>query len=284
MDFFWHIVALTAMWIPNPLGFNLIFGKGKIFHFGPIGVSVVTAYAMVIALTATESYLLALLIGLLAALTVSLFFWWLSLRLEPDGLGVITIAVHLALLAIVLNWSSLTRGALGIPYIPRFPFLESAPTFALFALLIATMWFLFLFFLDRSSFGRKLAALSEHEWHAKSLGIDRAQAHLWAFLIGGVGAFLTNMLFPQYIRLLHPNDFTFPVLVSTIMVVVAGRPGSVIGVTIATILITLLREALRFVPMAADVLGPLRLILFGLILFIAVYYRRETLFPQERRV
>ncbi|PIR52818.1 hypothetical protein COU76_04710 [Candidatus Peregrinibacteria bacterium CG10_big_fil_rev_8_21_14_0_10_49_10] len=68
------------------------------------------------------------------------------------------------------------------------------------------------------------------------------------------------------------------------MVIVAGKPGSVPGVTLASILLISLKEALRFVPLSPAVLGPVRLILFGLILFGAVWWRRDTLFPQEREI
>ena len=80
------------------------------------------------------------------------------------------------------------------------------------------------------------------------------------------------------------DAFGYSALVFVVMIVVAGKPGSVIGVTISTFLLIVLQEALRFVPLASSVLGPMRLILFGLILFIAVYIRRDTLFPKEREI
>lgn len=284
MDFLWHILAMIGISLPNLLGFNLIFGKGKILHFGPIGVSIVSAYATFLTLQKTGSFLDAFIVGLVAALLLSVFFAWLSLRLEPDGLGVMSIAVHLAMLAIVLNWTSLTRGALGIPHIPRLPFLDSPAAFAVTSLGVSGVWFFFLWWLDRGTFGRRLQALAEQEWYAESLGIDRAHVHFIAFLIGGVGAALVNFLYPQYLMLLHPSDFTFPFLIFFVTVVVAGKPGSVLGVVLATVLLTFLKEGLRFFPFPADILGPLRIILFGMILFAAVWWRRDNVFPAKREV
>ena len=284
MDFLLHLLVIIGMMLPNILGYNLIFGKGKIFHFGPVGVVAFTAYAIFITLGITESYVIASIVGLLAATIVSLFFAWISLRLDPDGLGVMSIAVHLSIVAIILNWSSLTRGALGIPRIQRMSFLESVSDFAFFSFLIAALWLLIIWRLNKSSFGRQVSALAEHDWYAKSLGVNRIRIQISTFLIGGIGAFITALLFPQYLTLLHPNDYHFPTLIFIIMIVVAGKPGSVLGVTLSTILLTLLKEGLRFVPLSAAVLGPVRLILFGLILFIAVWIRRDTLFPKQRSV
>jgi branched-chain amino acid transport system permease protein len=284
MNFLLHIIATTAMSAPNILGFNMLFGRGKIFHFGPLGVSLVASYVTFLTVMATGSYALGIALGLFSTLVVSAFFAWLSLRLDPDGFGVMSIAVHLGLLAVVLNWSSVTRGALGIPRIPRFFFLDSTFDFAVLSLCIALLWGAVLWKLDRSAFGRKLIALSEHDWHAKSLGIDRARTHTAAFLIAGIGALLSVLQYHQYLFLVHPSDFGFPAFIFFVTVVVAGGPGSVRGCIVSLVLLSLLREGLRFIPLAADVLGPLRLILFGLILFVAVWYRRDSLFPRQRTV
>lgn len=284
MDFLWHTIALIGMFVPNLLGYNLIFGKGKILHFGPLGVSLPTVYTIVIVLMRTQSFLLAFLAGLVVALLVSSFFAWLSLRLDADAFGVMSIAVHLSMLAVVLNWNTVTRGALGIPRVPRLPWLNSVSDFAIFSMVLSALAFVVIWRIDRSAFGRQLSALAEHEWHAKALGIDRRRVHLFVFLIGGVGITLVNFLYPQYLTLLHPNDYQFPALVFLVMIVVAGKPGSVLGVTVSTILLVVLKEALRFVPLAPSVLGPVRLLLFGLILFGAVWWRRETLFPPQRRI
>lgn len=284
MDFLLHIIAVTAMNIPSILGFNLVFGKGKISHFGPIGISLICAYAIFLTLGFTGNYPLAISAGLMGALLAGLLMSWLALRLDADGLAIMTIAVHLAVLTVVLNWSSLTRGALGIPRISRIAALDSLPIFVGTATAVAALWTVFLWKLDRSPFGRKLAALAEHPWHAASLGINRSRVHTTAFLLSAIGAVLTNLLYPQYLHLLHPNDYTFPFLIFFIMVIVAGGPGSVLGVVLSTVLLTSLKEGLRFLPLPLGLLGPLRLLLFGTILLIAVWLRRDTLFPKPRTI
>lgn len=284
MDFLFHIIALIGMMIPATLGYNLIFGRGKILHFGPIGVSLVSAYSAVLTLSSTQNFFLGFLAALAGASCASALFAWLSIKLEPDGLGVMSIAVHLAVLAVILNWNSVTRGALGIPRVPRLPFLDSVADFALVSMVLALCTVMVMHRIDRSAFGRTLRALAEHDWHARSLGIHKPVAHFTAFFISGVCTSISNFLFPQYLVLLHPNDYQFSALVFMVMLVVAGVPGSVLGATISTALLVTLKEALRFVPLAPSVLGPVRLILFGIILFVAIWWRRDTLFPKQRSV
>ena len=284
MDFIWHIIAITCMTIPHALAYNLVFGKGKILHFGPIGVSLVASYAVVIIAISTGSFIAATLVGLISVVLLSLFLAWLSLRLDQDAFGVMTIAVHLSILAVILNWNGLTRGALGIPGVPRFSFLSSVQSFAIAAAVVSLLFVIALRLIDRSSFGRQLQALAEHEWHAKSLGINRTKVHVIAFLVAGLGALATALLFPQYLAFLHPNDYQYPFLVFFITIIVAGNPGSVYGVLLSTILLTVLKEALRFLPLSSAVMGPVRLILFGIIMLAVVHWRRDTLFPKQRSI
>ena len=284
MNFFLHIIVLLGAWLPMALGYNFVFGKGKILHFGPLGVSVCVGYIFALTLIITQSFLIAACSALIGASILSLFFAWLALRLEPDGLGVMSIALHLSMLAVVLNWQSVTRGALGIPNIPRLPFLNSVSDYAIVSVILCVVSVVIMLKIDRSSIGRELEALAENEWHAMSLGINRTRTYVFAFLILGVTTVLANALLIPYLTLLHPNDYLFPAFVFYVMIIVSGKPGSVWGVTLATILLVFLKEGLRLVPLAPSVLGPVRLILFGLILFIAVYVRRDTLFPKQRSI
>jgi ABC-type branched-subunit amino acid transport system permease subunit len=284
MSFLLHLLFLSASWVPSILSYNMIFGKGKLLHFGPIGVSVVSAYATFLTLSLTGSFAAAFAAGIFAASVISAFFAWLSFRLEPDGLGIMSIAVHLALIAVVLNWTSLTRGALGMPKIPHLSFLSSLPRFALVMTVIAVLWTIFMILLDRSAFGRKMKALAENEWYAKSLGISRVRVHTAAFLIAGVGFAIIAFIHPQYIGLLHPNDYLFPALVFYITVVVAGKPGSVLGCLLSIYLLAALKEGLRFLPIPLTLKGPVLMLLFGVILFGAVWYRRKELFPVQRTI
>ncbi len=93
-----------------------------------------------------------------------------------------------------------------------------------------------------------------------------------------------NFFYGQYVQFIAPNDFQFPTFIFLLMIVVAGGPGSVWGCTIGTTLLILLREGLRFLPLEASLVGPIRLMLFGVILLTAVWIRKDTLFPAKRSV
>jgi branched-chain amino acid transport system permease protein len=285
MQYLFHIFIVSAQTCMVTAGYNVVLGKGKILHFGQDAQSIVAVYTFwVLVAIHHVSFPAALFVATIATLVVSAFLAWLSFRLEPDGYGVMSIAFHLAALSVVLNWQSVTRGALGISPIPRGPLPQSVEGFAAVAIGVALLWVLFLWWLDRGSFGRRLSALSEQLWYGQSLGISRKRVHLIAFLLSGIGSLLSNIFHPAYIYLLNPLDYQFPSLIFLLTCIVAGGPGRVWGVAIATTILVALREGLRFVDLPTDVLGPLRLLLFGVILLAAVWWRRDTLFPKQRTI
>lgn len=284
MAFLIHIVSVITLILPVTLGYGMLFGRGKILHFGPIAVALIAAYGIFLANAATGSYMLGILTGTVAALALSLLFAWLSLRLKPEGLGVLSIAMHLIILNVVLNWTGFTRGSLGVSGIARAPFLTDPLHFALVSLIVCVLWIGFFVWLNRTAFARGLSALAEQEWYAQSLGISRPRVHIIMFLILGLVIVSDNFFFAQYYHLLHPNDYQFPAFLTIVMIVVAGKPGSVWGTVLAAVLLTLLKEGMRFAPIPFELLGPLRLMLFGLILIAAVYWRRDSLFPVQRSV
>ena len=46
MNYILHIIVMIDITVPVVLGLNLVLGRGKILHFGSIGVSVFIAYAV----------------------------------------------------------------------------------------------------------------------------------------------------------------------------------------------------------------------------------------------
>jgi len=279
------VSAFTFLYLPTLLGYNLVFGKGKILHFGHGALGLVASYGLwTIFVQFHVPFLLSALFAFCIVTAAALLLAWLSLRLEPDGLGVMSIALHLAVLAVVLNWQSVTRGALGIPQIPRPDFMGDLPSFTLVVGIVGTLWAVGIWLLNRSSFGRALEALAEHPWHAGALGISRRRIHSIAFVIAGLGAFVSSIFFPMYLRLLSPSDYGFSAMIFYVLVVVAGGPGRVWSVVTAAFFLTFLREGIRFVRLPADMIGPAQLILFGLILFAAVWWRRKSIFPPQREV
>jgi branched-chain amino acid transport system permease protein len=285
MNFVLHIIVLGAMNTMQTLGYNVVFGKAKILHFGQVAQTLGFSYVLwVLVQQFNIPFLAALAAAVSATLLLALLLAWLSLRLQADGLGVMSIALHLALITVILNWQSVTRGALGVPGIPRLWLPSSVAGMAAYTIVLCGLWGAGLYWLQRGCFGRRLAALAEHDWYAAAIGINLARVHSCAFILSAVGSILTGLCFAPYLFLLSPNDFQFPAMIFVVMCVIAGDPGSVLGVLMATMGIVAAQQGLRLLPLAPEHAAPLQLVLFGTLLLLAVWWRRNTVFPHMRRV
>ncbi|MBT3293190.1 branched-chain amino acid ABC transporter permease [Candidatus Peregrinibacteria bacterium] len=285
IQFLLHVLVISSVTSCVTLGYNFVFGKGKILHFGQLVQTMVAAYGLWVPITQYgQPFFVGLCISISLLLIVTLLLSWLSMRLEPDGYGVLSIALHLIIIAIVLNWNSVTRGALGIPKIPRGILPSTTFGYAIVCVAVLAAWVFFLWRVDKGSFSRNLSALSENEWHAQSLGVSRARVHAIAFSIASGGSLISSILFSPYQGLLTPSDFHFPQMIFYVMCVVAGGPGKLWGVLGATTALVFLREGIRFVSISPSYIGPVQLLLFGAILFISVWIRRDTVFPKERKI
>lgn len=284
-SFLLHIFIVGCVRLFACLGYNLVLGKTKILFFGPVGFLIPAFYVLwVLVALHSVNPLVAIVLSILATALTAAVFAKLSLRMTEDSFGVMSIALHLILLAIVLNWQSVTRGALGIPKIPRLFLPESIEGFAVAIGIGAFLWALLVWWIDRGPLGRQMEALSEHPWHAESLGVSKASVHFLVFLIAGIGTFLNALFYAPYVRIVTPQDFQFVTVVLYVTIVVAGGPGSFWGTVASSFLLTLLGEGLRFVDLPATLVGPVRLLMFGLILFFAVWFRRDSLFPKRRSI
>lgn len=285
MHFLLHIFIISCVRILTCIGYNLILGKTKILEFGFVGFLLPVYYVLWCSVALYDvPFAIALFYAIAAVVVFAFIFARLSVRMVEDAYGVLSIALHLILLAVVLNWQSVTRGALGIPRIPRLLLPETQLGFAIAIGIVTIVWAAFVWWIDKGSLGRKMEALSEHSWHAESMGISRKNVHLILYLIAGTGALLQAIFYPAYLRIITPQDFQFPVLIAYVTIIIAGGSGKFWGTVIAAFVITILGEGLRFVSLPPDLIGPLRLMLFGLILFGAVWWRRDTLFPKQRSI
>ena len=268
--------------IPTILGLNLVLGKGRILYFGQEGAGLIVAYTMTLVWLQTHSLLLLLIFTSIAVVLLSMLFTFLAIRLDDDAFGIMSLALHLIMLALVLNWTSLTRGTLGIPGIQFFSMRLTTLQYVLLSGIVSALWMFLLHRFNQSPYGRALDALAESNVHASSIGIQQVPVTFIAFLFCGLGTLLTQFLFLSYTGLLHPSDYQYPSLVFLILCITAGGPGRIRRVVLATIVLTFLKEGLRFMPLPTGMVGPLRLLLFGFILLIAIYRGRRTLFPERR--
>ena len=288
-DYCIHLAILIALYLMLAQSLNLTFGLGQLFNLAHIASYAVGAYATAL-LSTDGGYSLGVCV--LTSIVLSGLFATLlgaiALRLSSDYFAIGTLAFSSVISALLVNWRSLTHGVLGVPGIPRpelfgIDFNQNINFLILIGICAILTQALFLV-LYLSPFGRSLRALAEFERAAASLGKNTALIRNIAFCISSACAGLAGSFFAYYLNYIDPSSFGIGEMVFVLTIVIVGRPGSFWGVIAATFFLVLLPEPLRFLDISSAYLGPMRQLLHAVILFLVVWWKRDTIFPRRRQV
>ena len=125
--------------------------------------------------------------------------------------------------------------------------------------------------------GRAWEALREDEIACRSLGINHVTTKLSAFSLGAMTGGIGGVFFAAYQGFINPSSFTFIESALILAIVVLGGLGSVMGVIIAALVLTLLPEVLRD-------MAEYRMLIFGLLMVFMMIWRPRGLIRIKRPV
>jgi branched-chain amino acid transport system permease protein len=289
MDYVIHLLILVCIYLLLAQSFNFPFGVGFLFNLAHVALYAVGAYTT--ALLSTEAgvgFFGCIIASMTLGGVFSILLGAVSLRLSHEYYAIGTLALNSVVVALLINWKSLTRGVLGVPGIPRrelfgIDYYQNTNFLYLISILVVIS-FAILYFVFKSPLSRSLKAQAEHEYAALSLGRHTPRIRMWSFMISSLFAALAGSMFAYYINYIDPSSFSLTEMVNIIAMVLIGKPGSFWGVTAATIFLVLLPEPLRFIDIPPSILGPMRQLLYAVLLFIVVYVNRAKIFPVTREV
>ncbi|MBW2429956.1 MAG: branched-chain amino acid ABC transporter permease [Deltaproteobacteria bacterium] len=242
------IATLITIYAIVVCGLNVIVGYAGQISLGHAAFFGIGAYSA--ALLATKvglSFWAALPLVLVISALVGLLLGLPSLRVREDFLAITTIGINFIVEAVFL-YIPFFGGALGIGGIPRIMIFGvklkgmaflSLCLFFLLVVLIFCWWF------TRSWAGLACFALREEEAAASSMGISPIRFKLLAFVIGTGIAGLGGALYAHYIRFISATDFSFPVSVLLLSMVVLGGMGTLWGPVLGALILGALPEVFR---------------------------------------
>lgn len=235
------------------LSLGLVWGYGGILCFGQAAFFGLGAYAYAIAVInigdSTVPFLLS--IALPAAFAAVLGYFMFYGRISDVYMGVITLVVTLILFKLVNSTagaeyrigSAPLGGFNGIPAIPPLN-LPGDPAAALgpeelFYLCMALLLVVYfgLRALLASHFGRVIVGIRENERRAELLGYDARRYKLVVFAVGGGIAGLAGCLFANWGAFVSPTVFGLAQSAQTIIWVIVGGVGTLLGPIVGAVLI-----------------------------------------------
>lgn len=272
------ILITAMMYIILGLGLNIVVGMAGLLDLGYVAFYATGAYTYALLnhyyglgfwTCLPIAGLLAALMGVLLGIPV--------LRLRGDYLAIVTLGFGEIIRMILENWDAVTNGPAGIPNIPKpslfgMEFSFHGSTVYLYYITIGFMLISILCIrrLHISRIGRAWLALREDEIACQAMGVDKMRTKLTAFALGAFWAGFVGVIFASKGSFVNPPSFTFFESALILMIVVLGGMGSIRGVILATIIVILLPEYLRFVQ-------EYRMATFGAIMVIMMVFRPQGL-------
>lgn len=247
------------------ISLNLVNGYMGEFSVGHAGFMAVGAYVSSVLTTMVlprelNPYLFPLVVfaGGVGAALVGLIVAVPSFRTRGDYLAIITLALNMIVKSVIENIDAI-GGPRGIPGVEK---LTTLPW--VFFWTVLSIWVIRNFIY--SNYGRGVLSIREDEIASELMSVNTRQAKLMTFVISSFFAGVAGALFAHVLQFISPK--VFDIIKSTdvlIMVYLGGIgsiAGSILGATIYTVLLELLRP-----------LGLWRMVFMPLVLVLLMIFR-----------
>ena len=277
-----HILVLVGIYIILAVSLNLALGYTGMLNLGHVAFFGIGAYTSALLTKEGVHFLIAFP---LAGLFVTIFGYFLVLatnKLKGDYLALATLSFSFVVYSLLLNLTFLTRGPLGVAGIMKPEFfglrILYPSQYLIFVAIIVTISVFIIHRIVKSPFGRLLQATRDDELGLKVLGKNTFKLKYKAMMISAFFAGIAGSLFAHYITYIEPNSFTLSELIFVLTIVIVGGLASLKGSVVSAFIIVMIPEALRFLSLPSAILGPMRQIVYALILLCILLFRPRGLF------
>ena len=275
----YYLTILIYMGINSilALSLNIIVGYAGQISLGHAAFYGVGAYTS--ALIATKlgvSFWVALPAAIVMTAFIGAILGLPSLRVSEDFLAITTIGINFVVQA-TFKYVKFFGGALGVSGIP-FPSIGhhnlSLAEFALMTTIFTVLAAIITYWVSVSWIGLGLKAVREDELAASSSGVNVYKFKVLAFIIGSALAGLAGSLYAHFMMFITADDFSFPLSITILSMIVIGGIGTVRGAFFGAILLTILPELFR--PLANY-----RMLVYAILLILFMRFLPEGLIGDE---
>lgn len=226
------------------MSLDLLLGYGGMASFGHAAFFGIGAYAAAILAKHAGSFFgIALVGGVLAAAAAALVIGLVALRTRGLFFMMITLALSQMVFSVAESFNTngiagIPRPSLGIAWIDA-----ALKTSVGYYALVAAAFLLFWWLLQRlieSPFGSILIGIRENELRMRAIGCNTLRYRLAAFVIAGAFGGFAGVLYAQSNGSVSPQDLYWILSAETLVVVLVGGVGTLIGPFYGAIFFTLM--------------------------------------------
>jgi branched-chain amino acid transport system permease protein len=281
MDYYLHLAIVFSIYGILGVSLNLVVGYTGLLSVTHAAFYGIGAYSTAILLTRTDvGFFLSIPLAMVIAAAISLGIGVVLSRFSDDYYALGSFGFNVIIVSVLLNWSDLTKGPLGIPGIPRPELLGvdlTGARFLLLALLCLAAVYGLSHLIVTSSFGRVLKAIREDQDAIQVFGYNVLWFKLTIFVASAAMAAVAGSLLATYLTYIDPSSFSLLESVFILAIIILGGLSSLNGAVLGAAALVLLPELLRFVGFPAEIAGQMRQLVYGLLLIVLMVYRPQGL-------
>lgn len=239
-----RVITTIFMYAVIAQGMNLMSGYMGYLPFGNAMFFGIGAYVTAIAMSKGLPFLVAVPLAAFTAILFSILLGLPVLRLRGHYFAIATIGMSGAILSVVQNATEITGGAMGT----TLPIIDKAPGvvynyFYLAMLALMVISSLSLHFIIKSKFGFGIRSIKANEEAANSMGINTTYHKVIAWAISALFTSIAGALYAYWMSFIGPDEvFDVMIAVNTIVIMLIGGAGSILGPIIGAFIIELLAE------------------------------------------
>ncbi len=276
-DYTTTILITIGIYMILALSLNIIVGYAGQISLGHAAFWAIGAYSFAILSTKYSMGMFeAALLSILITIIIGIFLGLPSLRVSEDFLAITTIGINFIVQG-TFNSFDFFGGAMGIGNIP-YPTYKGDMISGGSFLIITYMFVLLTIAISiifRSSWsGLASFAVKNNELAADVSGISPTRFKLLAFAIGSALAGIAGIIYASFMGFISANDFSFPVSITILAMVMVGGEGTILGPIFGAILLVLLPEVFREIH-------SYRMLLYGLLLVAMMKYQPNGFFGKR---
>lgn len=287
MEYILHLAIIITIFSILSMSLNYVAGYTGILSLSHATFYGIGAYSTAILTTQHGfSFLPSVVVGMVLAAGIAFLASFPILRLKEDSLVLVSFGFTIIMFNVMLNWSSLTKGPLGIkgvmaPEILGINFF-SKPYFFGLVLLVAIVTYFFFKRITRSPYGIIIKGIRENQTVAAVNGHNVLAYQRSVFTAGAVFAAVAGSFTATFLTFIEPKLFELmPSLLILIMVILGGM-ASLRGSVLGAFILILLPELLRFIGLPPSILAELQQMIYGLVLILVMYLRPQGLLGEYK--
>ena len=276
-------LAFIALLLIAGVGLHISLSlSGRLFLAFPV-IYIISEYTLALAQRAGLNPWWALLLGVFASTLTGFLFAFLERRLSKDSFAVLGLASVFALVALTKSWQSFTNGVLGIAGIQRPQGFESLEGMFLICVILGVLVLILEAILLKTTLSRRWRALREAPHLLEGIGISSKKLSFWTMVLASALIGLTAPYAWLY-QFIDPNTGGLITLLRAVSIAILVTQPKVLHVVYATLFVAILPELIRFLDLPSAVMGPVRSILYSLLLLVLLLVLQKKILNTNRQI